>query len=138
MAPILFVDDDEVERFYALEILKSGGHDVICAHDGAEAMEVYRRDGLRVDLVVTDLAMPRLNGLRLVRELKNLDPRVTIVAASGRNADQLDLAEDAGVDAILFKPWDPRQFLETVDQVLARRREALQRFPSWAFRTRTS
>lgn len=135
MARVLFVDDDKVEQLFAREILSSRGHDVILAEDGAEALEIYRREGLYIDVVVTDLAMPRLNGLRLIAELRRLDPRVTILAASGRNADQLDLAEDAGVAAVFYKPWDPARFLHTLESLLSTTDVEQGRIlPEWSFR----
>ncbi|MEQ9568947.1 MAG: response regulator, partial [Longimicrobiales bacterium] len=104
----------------------------------AEALEIYRREGMYIDAVVTDLAMPRLNGLRLISELRALDPRVTILAASGRNADQLDLAEDAGVAAVFYKPWDPSRFLRTLESLLPTTQTDGRPLPEWAFRRASS
>lgn len=134
MARVLFVDDDKVEQLFAREILSSRGHHVVLADDGAEALEIYRQEGMYIDVVVTDLAMPRLNGLRLISELRRLDPRITILAASGRNADQLDLAEDAGVAAIFYKPWDPARFLQTLEGLVTTTQADGRQLPDWSFR----
>lgn len=134
MARVLFVDDDKVEQLFAREILSSRGHDVVLAENGEEALEIYQREGMYIDVVVTDLAMPRLNGLRLIAELRSLDPRVIILAASGRNADQLDLAEDAGVAAIFYKPWDPARFLRTLEGLVTRTDAEGRFIPDWSFR----
>jgi CheY-like chemotaxis protein len=134
VARILFVDDDEVEQLFAREILESRGHEVVCAADGEEALTVYRSEGIYIDVVVTDLAMPRLNGLRLVRELLEIDPRVTVLAASGRNADQLDLAEGSGVAGVFFKPWDPKNFLEKLEALVEERKTEGRTLPAWAAR----
>jgi CheY-like chemotaxis protein len=135
MATILFVDDDEIEQLYARELLQARGHEVRLAGNGEEALEIYRTEGLAIDLVVTDLAMPRLNGLRLVTALKEIDPRVSILASSGRNADQLDLAERAGVDDVCMKPWDPEQFVAKIE-ALIQSRLAPATLPDWALRPR--
>ncbi len=124
MATILFVDDDEVERIFAREVLEPRGHRVLFAGDGESALEIYRRPGLEVDVVVTDLAMPRLNGLRLIKALKAFEPTVQIIAASGVAADQLDLAEEFGAIATLAKPWSPPRFLEALDIALKGTRES--------------
>lgn len=116
MATILFVDDDEMERAFAREILEPRGHRVLYAGDGESALKVYRTED--VDVVVTDLAMPKLNGLRLIQELRGVDAEVKVIAASGINADQLDMAEDLGAIAVLQKPWDPREFLDMLKDVL--------------------
>lgn len=120
MATILFVDDDEMERYFAREILEPRGHRVLYAGDGETALRIFDKED--VDVVVTDLAMPRLNGLRLIKQLHELDPDVNIIAASGINADQLDMAEDFGAVALMQKPWDPRRFLDTLDRLLATER----------------
>lgn len=116
MATILFVDDDEMERTFAREILEPRGHRVLYAGDGETALKVFSTES--IDVVVTDLAMPRLNGLRLIKRLRAEDPEVHVIAASGINADQLDLAEDMGAIAVLQKPWDPRKFLDTLARIL--------------------
>lgn len=134
MARILFVDDDQVEQLFAREVLALRGHEVVCARDGEEALDLYRKEGIYIDAVVTDLAMPRLNGLRLIEALRELDPLVLILAASGRNADQLDLAENAGVSAIFYKPWDPARFLGTLERLLARVAREARTLPDWSFR----
>jgi CheY-like chemotaxis protein len=119
MATILFVDDDEMERYFAREVLETRGHRVLYAPDGETALRVFEQEN--VELVVTDLAMPRLNGLRLIQQLRARDRQVRIIAASGINADQLDMAEDLGAIAVLQKPWDPRTFLEMLDRSLAQK-----------------
>ncbi len=116
MATILFVDDDEMERYFAREVLEPRGHRVLYAGDGESALRIFDHD--EVDVVVTDLAMPRLNGLRLIQQLRERDRHVRIIAASGINADQLDMAEDFGAIAVLQKPWDPRAFLDTLSRIL--------------------
>ena len=134
MARILFVDDDELEQLFAREILALGRHEVVQARDGEEALETYRREGLYIDAVETDLAMPRLNGLRLIQELREIDPHVILIAASGQNADQLDLAQGFGVEAVLYKPWDPARFLELLENLIQNRAAEGRRVPSWAAR----
>lgn len=119
MATILFVDDDEMERYFAREVLETRGHRVLYAPDGETAIRVFEQE--TVEVVVTDLAMPRLNGLRLIQQLRARDRQVKIIAASGINADQLDMAEDLGAVAVLQKPWDPRAFLELLDRILAQK-----------------
>lgn len=125
MATILFVDDDEVERIFAREVLEPRGHRVLFAGDGESALEIYQRPGLEVDVVVTDLAMPKLNGLRLIKALKEYDPEVRIIAASGIAADQLDLAAEFGAVATLAKPWSPPAFMGALEGVLEEARDAM-------------
>lgn len=118
MATILFVDDDEVERIFAREVLEPYGHRVLFAGDGESALEIFKRPGLDIDVVVTDLAMPKLNGLRLIKALKESHPTAPIIAASGVAADQLDLAEEYGALATLSKPWSPDAFIGALHDAL--------------------
>ena len=116
MARILVVDWEEEERVYLWSVLEDAGHELLFAVDGQAALEVWDKQG--VDLVVTELYLPELNGLRLIKALKDRDPDGLIVAISEISADQLDLAEDYGACHILNKPVDPETLLAGVTQAL--------------------
>lgn len=118
MARILMVDDDEMERIYAAEVLRWGGHEPVFAPDGASAMKIFSQGA--VDLVITDLAMPRKDGLELIREIRRADPRTPIVAISGKSPQQLAEAEELGAQASFAKPWDARELVDTIDRLMAR------------------
>jgi len=111
MNRVLIVDDDESSRFLLGQLLEDAGHAVAYAGDGAAALERLRRRD--IDVVVTDLAMPGVNGLRLIRELTD-GGGVPVVAVSGQNAEQLLLAEDYGAKATLFKPIDREELLRAI------------------------
>lgn len=120
MAKILVVDAEEDERVYLWSVLEDAGHELLFAVDGQAALEVWeRRD---VDLVITELYLPELNGLRLIKELMGRDRHGLIVAISEISADQLDLAEDYGACRILRKPVDPGLLLTYVGEALASHR----------------
>jgi len=116
MARILIVDDDESDRLLEKTFLDDLGHELLFAKDGEAALRICREE--KVDLVVTDLAMPRLNGLRLIRSLREVDPDARIVAVSGVSPEQLPRAEDLGAVATLFKPVRKEAFLEAVQSGL--------------------
>ena len=71
-----------------------------------------------MDLVITELYLPELNGLRLIQELMDQNPDGLIVAVSEISADQLDLAEDFGACHILNKPVAPDTLLACVNKAL--------------------
>ena len=83
---VLVVDDDMYVREVLVESLRERGHSVVAAGDGLEAVGVLRGRGVRVDLVVTDMEMPQMDGVALVRALvADSDLReVPIVLCSGR------------------------------------------------------
>ena len=116
MAVILVVDDEEMDRVWERAVLESDGHQLLYAADGEAALERCRETA--IDLVLTDLAMPDFNGLRFIRELRGEGFRMPVIAISGWAADQLDLAEDYGADATLFKPVDGRELMAKVREAL--------------------
>ena len=69
-------DDNEMLRSLGAAILRRHGYRVLLAEDGREAVEVYEREGGRIDLVVLDLTMPRLSGREALRRLREIDPGV--------------------------------------------------------------
>jgi len=117
MAHILMVDDDEMERIYAAEVLRWGGHDPVFAPDGTAAMKIFGEGG--VDLVITDLAMPVKDGLELIREIRRVDSTTPIVAISGKSPAQLQEARKLGAQKSFPKPWDAKELVDTIDRLLA-------------------
>jgi len=116
VARILVVDWEEEERVYLWTVLEEAGHDLFFAADGNAALEVWGKTD--IDLVITELYLPELNGLRLIKALMSRDPDILIVAISEVSADQLDLAEDYGACHILYKPVFPETLLEGVNKAL--------------------
>jgi two-component system, cell cycle sensor histidine kinase and response regulator CckA len=80
---ILIVDDDEMLLNVMTEMLGFLGHHVIRANSGDEALSIYQRGGDHIDLVVLDIMMPRMTGDVLFDRLKEMDPQVKVVCASG-------------------------------------------------------
>ena len=116
MARILVVDWEEEERVYLWWVLEDAGHELLFAADGQTALDVWKKN--EVDLVITELYLPELNGLRLIKELLSRAPGALILAISDVSADQLDLAEDYGACHILYKPVDPDSLLAGVNKAL--------------------
>lgn len=117
MAKILVVEDDIESHQLIAALLKSDGHTVVAAADGERALAVIRDDV--IDAIVTDLRMPVMNGLRLIRELRRAGDTIPIIAISGHNADQLILAEDYGANAGLAKPVDKEELLRVLKRIIA-------------------
>ena len=114
MARILVVEDDISEQVLLQQLLSKAGHTI--AADGSQALDRIRED--KIDAVVTDLRMPVLNGLRLIRELREAGDTIPIVAISGENADQLMLAQDYGANAGLVKPLNRDDLLAVLDRIV--------------------
>ena len=120
---ILVVDDEEPIRAATSLTLESHGYQVLTANDGAEALATFVTNRGSVRLVLTDLMMPVMGGVSLIRALHALEPTVRVLATSGL-ADQENSAklEEVGVDGTIAKPCDPRELLKTIRQLLSTER----------------
>ena len=117
MANILIVDDEEMDRLLSRTIVEDAGHTPFFANDGETALRVYGQTD--IDIVITDLQMPNVSGLQLIRDLLERDPNAAIIAVSGSASHQLDTAEEYGAVAAFIKPVHPDQLLDALKQALA-------------------
>ncbi len=118
---ILTVDDSPSIRQAVAACLRTAGHRVVEAGDGCEALELAAAE--RFDLVVTDLNMPRLDGLGLIAALRaRPDYRsVPILMLTTESSDAMKaLGREAGATGWLVKPFDPRRLLDMTARLLAR------------------
>lgn len=122
---ILLVDDEPLVRNLGRAILEKFGYRVLLAHDGQDAIEVFLRERVRIDLIVLDLTMPRLSGRDAMRQLRNLDADVRIVLASGYSAEHITEEDHEHVLGFVSKPYRPEDLAGVVRAALDRRRTAL-------------
>ncbi len=115
MATILVVDDDEVVRQLVVMLLKRDGHNVLQASNGLEALMLYSSYRARLDLILTDIDMPQMNGMELASRIRALDASARILLMSGRAPDFPKDLEDL---PLLPKPFLPAQLVEAVEKVL--------------------
>jgi len=119
MAKILAVDDSASMRQMVSFTLKGAGHDVVEAVDGVDALS--KAKGSQVDLVLTDVNMPNMDGLTLIKELRALPsykftPMLTLTTESG--GDKKMEGKQAGATGWIVKPFSPDQLLATIKKVL--------------------
>src|SRR5690349_18645839 len=123
MAYIMLIDDDENVRYALERMLLSGGHEVAAFESAAKALDAAQL--MRFDLVVTDIWMPGIDGLEVIRTLSSRIPHPKIIAISGGHpvmgTDYLAIAAKLGADAIIEKPVRMHQLLDLVSEVLARK-----------------
>jgi two-component system, cell cycle sensor histidine kinase and response regulator CckA len=115
---ILLVDDEAVIRNLGRTILQRYGYKLLLAEDGQEALEVYRREMGRIDLVILDLTMPRLSGRDTLRELQKMDPNVRVLFSSGYSAEYFNDSSKDDVLGFVSKPYRPQDLALTVRRVL--------------------
>ena len=116
---ILLVDDEPSIREVAEVILTSHGYKVIVAEDGPTALAIFARQMGHIGVVVTDLAMPGMDGLMLVGTLRRIEPGLKVIVSTGRTDDS-HAAEitTLGVDGCLTKPYTCRNLLLKLSHVL--------------------
>ena len=119
MARILVLDDEEHMREAVRLALERDGHDVSEAADGATGLNVVR--DRHVEVVITDLIMPNMDGTEVIRDLRRDVPAVKIIALSGRGGisikANLDRALLTGADRALMKPCDFVELRRTVHEL---------------------
>jgi PAS domain S-box-containing protein len=103
---ILLVEDEENLLALVAQMLEMLGFTVLMASDGLQAVDLYRERGKEIDLVMTDLTMPRMDGAKLTEELRRLNPDVRVVLASGWSHEDVS-SRFAGkdIDGVLQKPY---------------------------------
>lgn len=119
MASILAVDDSASMRQMVAFTLKEAGHQVTEAKDGSEALSVAR--GARFDLVLSDVNMPVMDGITLIRELRQLPayrfvPILMLTTESVGHRKQE--GKEAGATGWIVKPFNPDQLLATITKVI--------------------
>ncbi len=119
MASILTVDDSSSMRQMVSFTLKSDGHEVTDAEDGVVALNIAKTRGF--DLVLTDVNMPNMDGITLIRELRQLPnykgtPLLMLTTESA--SDKKQAGKEAGATGWIVKPFNPDQLLAVIKRAL--------------------
>jgi two-component system, cell cycle sensor histidine kinase and response regulator CckA len=117
-ARILVVDDEPVIRRFAARVLEDEGFQVLEAEDGAEALRVLGERLSDVDAVLSDIVMPKVNGVELLQVLTTIRPSLPVLLMSGYANAQLEGMGIAAPCAILPKPFAAEQLIEEVRRCL--------------------
>ena len=121
MATILAIDDMRSMRELVKSVLEKRGHTVVTHDDGRTALD-FAQDN-NVDLVISDINMPHLDGISLVDELRKLPgySSIPILMLTTEDAQQKkDLARAAGANGWIQKPFNPQRLVNAVDKTLSR------------------
>ncbi len=112
---ILIVDDEKNIRQVTSATLEKYGYQTLAASDGAEALAIYKQNSEKIALVLTDMAMPVMDGATLIRALQQLDSPPKIISASGLTTEH---KTEINADAFLTKPFTAEKLLNTVANLL--------------------
>jgi two-component system cell cycle sensor histidine kinase/response regulator CckA len=116
---ILLVEDEEGLRALNARGLQSRGYTVLQAGNGIEALEQLERQGGRVDLVVSDVVMPEMDGPALLKELRKRNPDIKIIFVSGYAEDAFESLPDHKQFNFLPKPFTLKQLVSAVKETMA-------------------
>lgn len=110
---ILYVEDDSITRIMFTKIFEKFFKDVFSAEDGAEGIELFKQHN--PDIVVTDLAMPEMNGFQLIDEIRREDEDIIIIVTTAYR-EEAEHAE--GATGVIFKPMEKNEALECIAQFI--------------------
>ena len=123
METVLLVDDEVVIINVVTPILEGMGYNVLIARCGEEAIEVYKKNGQQIDLVLLDMAMPAMGGSETYDSLKEVDPDVKVLLTSGYSIDgQATAILERGCDGFIEKPF-------TINELSQKLRGVLEKVP---------
>lgn len=116
---VLVVDDEDNIRDVMTATLETFGYRVITAADGTEGLAQYAQRSKEISLVITDMAMPFMDGPAMIRALRKIDPQFKIIGMSGLlNADQTAELQSLKVTAFLAKPFTAESLLNAISSAM--------------------
>ena len=116
---ILFVDDEQMILDIGNGVLEELGYDVITKKSSVEALDLFRAEPDRFDLVITDMTMPKMTGDQLSRELMKIRPDIPIILCTGFNPKiSEEKAKEIGIKAFAMKPLVRKDMADIVRKVL--------------------
>ena len=118
---LLLVEDDPSVRTVLTEYLEEHGYKVIPAEDGEAGLELARQNGPSLDLVLTDVVMPKMSGVELARTLRVESPHVKILLISGHAKDRKGVVEESlkcSSCSFLQKPFTPQVLVTRIRELL--------------------
>ena len=144
MVRILVAEDDAALLKLVCTALQNGGYGTVACADGAQALAAFEQGG--IDMIVTDVMMPALDGFGLAEQVRRTDGRIPILfmtALDDKTAEQRGFA--LGADDYVVKPFDPRELLARIRTVLRRASDKgqaaaqsdIRRFAGWTLNVRS-
>jgi len=111
---VLVVDDEPMIRWFAARVLREEGFGVHEASDGSEALELVRAGIADPDVVLSDIVMPRMNGVQLLQSLSTLRPELPVILMSGYGTAQLVELGISSPCGVLGKPFSSEALVAEV------------------------
>jgi two-component system cell cycle sensor histidine kinase/response regulator CckA len=116
---ILLVEDEDAVRMFSARALRDKGYNVIEASDGEAALEFIRKSTNQIDLVITDVVMPKMDGPTLMEQLKAYNPNMKVIFMSGYSEDNFpESLADNGNMQFLAKPFNLKELAHRVKEII--------------------
>jgi len=115
---ILVVEDEDLLLDLITLLLKENGYSVFPARDGEQAVDIYRQHHSTIDLVITDLGLPKMNGRETFKKMKTIDPNVKAILASGylEPHEKQSLLKEGFLE-IISKPYEPKVLFHSIRHI---------------------
>lgn len=118
---ILVVDDELRMRKLVKDFLKQKNFNIIEAEDGEKALKIFQESKYKIDLVLLDVMMPKLDGWSVLRQIRQIDKHLPIIMLTARAEEQDELfGFELGVDEYITKPFSPKILVARVEAILKR------------------
>jgi len=118
---LLYVEDNQDSREMTSMVLEDFFDDIVIAVNGEDGLEKFKNN--KIDIIITDINMPKLNGLEMIEKIKEIDSDVPILVLSAHNEDDFFIRSiRLGVDGYLLKPIDLEQLLNMLKKIIKRYR----------------
>ena len=114
---ILVADDDRTIAHLIREIIERRGSTALVAYDGEQALKIF--NNFKVDLIITDLKMPHVDGMNLIKTIREMNSNIPIIVITGYGSDKnYTLAQTYGVTNFLSKPCSVLDISRAIDSAL--------------------
>jgi YesN/AraC family two-component response regulator len=110
---LLFVEDEEDLISIILDTLNKLGANFLIAKNGKEGLSVFEANQ-DIDLVITDINMPIMNGLDMIKEIRQISPVEIVIMSAHTESEYIDKSKELGVEHYLLKPFDFLKFIDLV------------------------
>ena len=115
---VLVVEDEDMLRELVKSTLNSLGYEVVAARNGADALNLYRAIGNKIDLTISDMLMPNMGGVDLFKEIRTIDPGAKFILVTGYSIADQDRDILSKMNAVLAKPYTFENISESIRAVL--------------------
>ena len=129
---ILIVDDEQRMRKLIKDFLIAKGYNILEAEDGEKALQVFEENQTKIELVILDVMMPKLDGWSVLRQIRQ-NSKVPIIMLTARGEEQDELFEfELGVDEYISKPFSPKILVARVEAILKRSKSETKEIKEYA------